>query len=146
MPKQTFLREVEIPTIEQFQIDYPHYAPLTTQEEGARLFELIMNSSSFVKAENATELNLPAVTGVAEICSFNVILTPHLKQYIGALVCSLMSANGYVKDKDRAVPHPAFAKGKLYKLLPQAFDTWRSNQKLQRNYPGGLNQLFGTPE
>ena len=37
------------------------------------------------------------------------------KQFIGAVVCSLMEANGYEKTgKKRSIPHNAFTKGEVY--------------------------------
>jgi hypothetical protein len=38
-----------------------------------------------------------------------------LKQFIGALVCSLMEANGFMKsNKKKSIPHHAYTKGEFY--------------------------------
>jgi hypothetical protein len=83
-----------------------------------------MSVKSFIKAEVFTELGLPAVTGVAERCysvakdEEEIKWRGYLKQFIGAVVCALMEANNYSKTGNKAsVPHHAFTKGEVYKLL-----------------------------
>lgn len=114
MEKQTMVFEANIPSAEQFLQAYPHYSSTYHSDAGKMLFSTIMTVKSFVKAKHATELKLPAVTGVADACVWVATLTPQLKQYIGAVVCCLMEANNYKKGKDKAIPHPSFTKGKMY--------------------------------
>jgi hypothetical protein len=71
-----------------------------------------------------TDLDLPAVAGVAKLCYRTVIeqnsleWNGFLKQFIGAVVCTLMEANGFEKTgTKRAIPHREFTKGEFYRLV-----------------------------
>jgi len=120
MQKQSVSLEAQIPDLDDFEGRFPQYGPFA-RNEGKFIFEVIMNPLSFFRAKFATEMSLPAVSGIAEIC-FNataqqnaIPFNSFLKQYIGALVCSIMEANGYSKTgKKKAIPHHAFTKGEFY--------------------------------
>jgi len=120
MKDQSFSLVVQIPELEDFEKRFPQYGPFA-RENGNFMFNLIMTPSSFLRCQIATELNLPAVAGIAEI-SFDatsqqsvVQFDGFLKQFIGALVCSLMEANGFAKTgKKKSVPHHAYSKGEFY--------------------------------
>lgn len=83
-----------------------------------------MTPESFNNARVATLVfGLPAVAGIAEACwqavqqQNDIEWRDFVKQYIGALVCTLMEANGFEKTGEkRAVPHPKFTKGEVYRL------------------------------
>ena len=120
MQKQTFILEAQIPNQDDFEKRFPQYGPFA-HNEGNFIFNAIMNPLSFFRAKVATEMNYPAVSGVAEICFHattqqNVVpFNGFLKQYIGAIVCVLMEANGYSKTgKKKSIPHHAFTKGEFY--------------------------------
>jgi hypothetical protein len=120
MQKQSVNLEAQIPDLNDFGERFPQYGPFA-RNEGNFIFNTIMNPFSFFRARFATEMNLPAVSGIAEICFHettqqNIIpFNGFLKQYIGALVCSLMEANGYSKTgTKKAIPHHAFTKGEFY--------------------------------
>jgi hypothetical protein len=120
MQSQTLTLNIQIPELADFVDRFPQYGPFA-RGNGHFMFNLIMSPLSFLRCQVATELNLPAVAGVAEI-SVNATSKQHvvafdgfLKQFIGALVCSLMEANGFLKSgKKKSVPHPAYTKGEFY--------------------------------
>jgi hypothetical protein len=74
------------------------------------------------------ELKLPAVSIIAGVChdalkAIGKELDDNTKRFIGALVCSVLEANGYQKkvrdnryDK-RAVSHPAFTIAQVYERI-----------------------------
>lgn len=114
---RAFETKVQIPSAEEFGAKYPQYGS-RPMGGGREFFRLIMQPASFLKAAFATdELDLPAVAGVAKLCaeaSYGRLAAAD-KQYIGALVCALMEANGYKKTgKKKAIPHKAFTKGEVY--------------------------------
>lgn len=120
MQKQSITLEAQIPDLSDFEERFPQYGPFA-RNDGNFIFNTIMNPLSFFRARFATEMNLPAVSGVAEHCFHattqqNIInFDSFLKQYIGALVCCLMEANGYSKTgKKKSIPHHAFTKGEFY--------------------------------
>ena len=123
MQNQSVNLKAQIPGLTDFGERFPQYGPFA-RNEGNFIFKVIMNPFSFFRAKFATEMNLPAVSGVAEICFHEtaqqkiVPFNGFLKQYIGALVCSLMEANGYSKTgKKKAIPHREFSKGEFYQCI-----------------------------
>jgi hypothetical protein len=118
-----FVLSVHLPTMEEFAERFPQRARYA-RNEGEFLFSVVMTPESFNNARVATLVfHLPAVAGVAETCwqavqQQNAIeWRDFVKQYIGALVCALMEANGFEKTGEkRAVPHQKFTKGELYRL------------------------------
>lgn len=121
MKTEVLKYEVEIPSFEDFGNQYPHYQNYALTV-GNNIFVKIMSPESFYKGMVSTIIGLPAVTGIAELISENIIPlkgTPNFnytKQYIGALMCSLMEANGYSKTGiKKSIPHLLFTKGELYK-------------------------------
>ena len=112
---------VSLPSISEFTERFPQYGPFS-KRDGGTLFKLIMTSDNFNRMQVLTEFNLPAVSGVAEICYQEAIRNqPHksfgyIKQYIGAVVCCLMESNNHRKTGEkRAIPHAKFTKGEVYK-------------------------------
>lgn len=68
-------------------------------------------------------LEMPAVAGIARSCyqqiqvQKEVSFSNFTKQFMGALVCTLMEANGFRKTgRKKAIPHPMFTKGEFYVL------------------------------
>ena len=113
---------VNIPTIEDFLTEHSNYSNLARVELNY-LFKLVMSAESFWLASVVTdELDLPAVAGIAKRCSD--IIDTHaeqkpvglVNQFIGAAMSCLMQANGYEKTGiKRAIPHPRFTKGEVYR-------------------------------
>ncbi len=126
MNHQEVVFRVNTPSIEEFAEQYPQYGP-SARNEYRFLFDRLMSPDSFVRCRVVTlDLELPAVAGVAAICfqavqaHETVQWSNRLKQFVGAVICSLMTANGFEKtETKRSIPHPAFTKGELYKLVMQ---------------------------
>lgn len=120
MKDQSFSLNVRVPELADFETRFPQYAPFA-RGNGNFIFKIVMTPLSFLRCQLATELNLPAVAGVAET-SFNAASQQNiiqfdgfLKQFVGALVCTLMEANGFTKSgKKKSVPHHAYTKGEFY--------------------------------
>lgn len=108
---------VHIPTLEEFGDRYKQYRNRAAGA-GRPLFDLVMRPESFIAAAVMTErLGLPAVVGVAGDCAPVVgrVMESTDKQFVGALVCSLMLANGYAKTgKKRSIPQDGWTKGEVY--------------------------------
>ena len=68
------------------------------------LFEKLMSPKALIMARAATEMNLPAVQGIADLCNdeFSLAIKKRAKkfisQFVGAVVCLLMEANGYTRS------------------------------------------------
>ena len=123
METRTYSISVNLPTIDDFINHFPHYGNFA-RKEGRFLFERIISPDSFNNATVITKtLELPAVTGIAEIC-YQLVLdngtiewSNFVKQFIGAVVCELMEANGYKKTGiKKSIPHKKFTKGEFYQL------------------------------
>ena len=120
--KSTFQIAVEVPTVETFASLYPPYGPWA-RGEGKFLFDLLMTPENFLRARFATELGFPGVAGIAHLCDAaaqnqgsELREDKFAKQAIGAIICVLLEANGLKKTSERkAIPHPAFTKGTVYK-------------------------------
>lgn len=112
-----------IPSKEDFfsKKQYKIFNNVMKDQTGINLFDAIMTPESFLRCKIVTEFDLPAVAAVAEKCKEiveNLKEELQLKQFIGAVVCCLMEANGYEKtNKKKAIPHDAFSKGEFYKLV-----------------------------
>jgi hypothetical protein len=124
MDTRTIEYRVNIPSVAEFAERYPQYGPLA-RNDFHFLFELLMSPDAFVRARVATlDFELPAVAGIAATC-YNAVQeqqTPQwnglLKQFVGAVLCSLMMANGFEKTgTKRAIPHHGFTKGEFYRLV-----------------------------
>ena len=118
-----YVLPVQLPSVDEFAQRFPQYGGYA-RGDGEFLFRVVMTPESFNYARVATLVfGLPAVAGVAEACvaaveQQNVVeWRDFIKQYIGALVCVLMEANGFEKTGvKRAVPHKKFTKGEVYHL------------------------------
>lgn len=121
MKIQTYSQPVNLPTIDEFRDKYPQYGNYA-ENEARFLYDEIVCPKSFIFAMAATKMEFPAVTGVAEEC-YQLVQTKgtiewrgFTKQFIGAVVCTLMEANGYEKTGiKKSVPHQKFTKGEVYK-------------------------------
>lgn len=123
METQTYTLSFNRPSVDEFALRFRQYGNFV-KSEGLALFDLIMTPESFISARVVTlDLGRPGVAGIARI------VTPILeqqtdqkrknlyKQYIGAVVCVLMEANGFEKTNEKkAVQYPGFTKGEVYKL------------------------------
>ncbi|MBT8379933.1 MAG: hypothetical protein KJN64_11970 [Ignavibacteria bacterium] len=120
MKIKMFTKEIYIPEMKEFTARYPQFAGLA-KGEGKFLFDIVMKPETFIQAMILTEYGMPAVTSVAELC-YNEAkkrktfkFTPRVKQFIGAMVGLLMSANGYVKTgRKKSIIHRAYTRGEFY--------------------------------
>jgi hypothetical protein len=120
MKTKIYSKKINIPELKEFSATYPQFAGLA-KEEGKFLFDIVMKSETFIQAMILTEYGMPAVTSVAELC-FNEAkkkrafkFTGRVKQFIGAMVASLMAANGYKKSgRKKSIIHRAYTRGEFY--------------------------------
>lgn len=123
MPSKDFVFTVNLPTIEEFGERFPQYKGYA-MNEGRFLYEIIISPESFIHARAITLiLELPALTAIAEACQKAVLSRGSLdnwdfqKQFIGAVVCKLMEANGFEKKgQKKSVPIDHFTRGEVYQL------------------------------
>jgi len=120
MKTKTYTRVINIPEVKEFAATYPQFAGLATGE-GKFLFEIVMKPETFIQAMILTEYGMPAVTSVAELCfneakkKRNFKFSARVKQFIGAMVASLMAANGYLKTgRKKSIIHRAYTRGEFY--------------------------------
>ena len=120
MKTLTYTENINIPSAADFAERYPQYAPFAISD-GQRLFEKIASPQALIMAKAATEMNLPAVQGIADLCNdeFFAVSKKNSKkfisQFVGAVVCSLMEANGYARSgKKKSVNHSNFSKSEFY--------------------------------
>lgn len=120
MKTGTYSKEIKIPEFKEFAETYPQFAGLA-KVEGKFLFDIVMKPETFIQAMVLTEYGMPAVTSVAELCyneakkrnSFK--FTSRMKQFIGAMIASLMIANGYTKTgRKKSIIHRAYTRGEFY--------------------------------
>lgn len=123
METRPFTLLVNLPTVDEFEERFPQYGNYARNEANF-LFERIVSPESFIYAKVATQLELPAVAGIADDCYKLVIENGTIewrgftKQFIGAVVCKLMEDNGFKKTEiKKSVPHPMFTKGEFYQLV-----------------------------
>ena len=121
MQPQSYVLQVNVPSVEEFSAKYKQYGPLANGP-GNFLFHVLVSPESFVRASIATELGHPAIDGVAEMAfqevakKDDILWNDNLKRFCGAAVCCLMEANGYRKSGERkSVRHHAFTKGEFYR-------------------------------
>jgi hypothetical protein len=120
MKKKTYSKEIFLPELKEFEITYPQFAGLASAE-GKFLFDIVMKPETFIQAMILTEYGMPAVTSVAELC-YNEArkkrgfqFTARVKQFIGAMIASLMAANGYNKTgRKKSIIHRAYTRGEFY--------------------------------
>jgi hypothetical protein len=120
MKKKTYSKEIYLPELKEFAAHYPQFAGLASGE-GKFLFDIVMKSETFIQAMILTEYGMPAVTSVAELC-YNEArkkkgfqFTGRVKQFIGAMIASLMAANGYNKTgRKKSIIHRAYTRGEFY--------------------------------
>ena len=117
---KSYSKEINIPDIKEFTVAYPQFAGLA-KGEGKFLFDIVMKPETFIQAMVLTEYGMPAVTSVAELC-YNEAkkrkgfkFTGRMKQFIGAMIASLMAANGYLKTgRKKSIIHRAYTRGEFY--------------------------------
>jgi hypothetical protein len=120
MKTRTYSKKIDIPDLKEFSTTYPQFAGLAVGE-GNFLFNIVMKPETFIQAMVLTEYGMPAVTSVAELC-FNeakknkgFVLSARVKQFIGAMIASLMTANGYNKTgRKKSIVHRAYTRGEFY--------------------------------
>lgn len=120
MKAKTYTKEINIPELKDFTAAYPQFAGIA-KGDGKFLFDIVMKPESFIQAMILTEYGMPAVTSVAEVC-FNEARKRHgfqftgrIKQFIGAMIASLMAANGYNKTgRKKSIIHRAYTRGEFY--------------------------------
>ncbi len=120
MKKKTYSKEIFIPELKGICSDIPAIRR-AGNGEGKFLFDIVMKSETFIQAMILTEYGMPAVTSVAELC-YNEArkkkgfqFTGRVKQFIGAMIASLMSVNGYKKTgRKKSIIHRAYTRGEFY--------------------------------
>ena len=120
MKTKVYSKQINIPELKEFSANYPQFAGIA-KGEGKFLFDIVMKPETFIQAMVLTEYDMPAVTSVAEVC-FNEAkkkrsfqFTPRIKQFIGAMIASLMASNGYKKSgKKKSIIHRAYTRGEFY--------------------------------
>ena len=121
MRTDRFSLSAQIPSTSDFAKVYRQYGPFAGGD-GLFLFDLISSADALNRARVATlDLKLPAVAGIAKTChdavaqQNRVAWSGFVKQFIGAVTCSLMEANGFRKTgRKRRIPHKAFTVGEVY--------------------------------
>lgn len=120
MKTRIYSREIHIPELKEFSENYPQFSGIA-KGEGKFLFDIVMKPETFIQAMVLTEYGMPAVTSVAELC-YNEArkkkgfqFTGRVKQFIGAMIASLMAANGYLKTgRKKSIIHRAYTRGEFY--------------------------------
>ena len=120
MKTKTYSRMINIPELKEFAVTYPQFAGIA-KVDGKFLFDIVMKPETFIQAMVLTEYGMPAVTSVAEVC-YNEAkkrrgfkFTGRVKQFIGAMIASLMTANGYNKTgRKKSIIHRAYTRGEFY--------------------------------
>ena len=94
MKTKIYTKQINIPELKEFAITYPQFAGLT-KGEGKFLFDIVMKPETFIQAMILTEYGI--------------------KQFIGAMIASLMAANGYKKSgRKKSIIHRAYTRGEFY--------------------------------
>jgi len=120
MKIKTYSKKICIPDMKEFAVSYPQFVGLA-KGEGKFLFDIVMKPETFIQAMILTEYGMPAVTSVAEVC-YNKAkkrsgfkFTGRVKQFIGAMIASLMVVNGYRKTgRKKSIIHRAYTRGEFY--------------------------------
>jgi hypothetical protein len=120
MKTKTYSKLIKIPELKDLTAAYPQFAGLA-KGEGKFLFDIVMKPETFIQGMVLTEYGMPAVTSVAELC-FNEAkkrrgfkFSGRMKQFIGAMIALLMTANGYRKTgRKKSIIHRAYTRGEFY--------------------------------
>ena len=120
MKKEGVEMSVMLVSIKEFLEKYPRFRTLMNNG-GEELFNIIVKKEVFIDVSILTKYGYPSVLGVAEECQMIIEKSNQLKadgltkQFIGAVVCVLMEANGYKKTGvKKSVPHSFFSVGEFY--------------------------------
>lgn len=120
MKDSTYIETVTVPSIEDFALQYPQYAPFA-QNGGIVLFERLTSPEALILAKAATNMNLAAVQGIADFCNSEFLSVINCKskrfvsQFVGAVVCTMMEANGYARSgRKKSVNHVNFSKSEYF--------------------------------
>jgi len=113
----TYFAFVALPTLSDFAGRFPQFGPRAANE-GAKYFALVMRAETFIDASALSRcLKVPAVAAIAQQATGlagGAISGPD-KQLLGALMCTLMEHNGFVKTgKKGSVPHNGWNRGEIY--------------------------------
>ncbi len=113
----TYFAFVKLPSLAEFAARFPQFGPKAANE-GAKYFELVMRAESFIDASALTRcLHVPAIAAIADQATAlagGEISGPD-KQLLGALMCTLMEHNGFVKTgKKGSVPRQGWNRGEIY--------------------------------
>jgi len=120
MKTKTYSKTLRIPDLKEFAAAYPQFAGIA-KGDGKFLFDIVMKPETFIQAMVLTEYGMPAVTSVAEVC-YNEAkkrrgfkFSGRVKQFIGAMISFLMTANGYKKSgRKKSIIHRAYTRGEFY--------------------------------
>ena len=120
MKTKIYSKEIHIPEFKEFEVSYPQFSELA-KNECRFLFDIVMQPETFIQAMVLTEHGMPAVTSIAEVCFDQAkkrngfIFTGRVKQFIGAMIASLITANGYNRTgRKKSIIHHAYTRGEFY--------------------------------
>lgn len=122
MKTQTLVIETNIPSVDDFAVQYRQYGPLA-RGDGKFLFDTLMSPECYVKIREATLLGHPGVDGVADLVFETVHNQTTLswddncKRFIGAMVACLAEANGLAKTGEKKSARKPFSKGEFYRVV-----------------------------
>lgn len=120
MKTQDLHLEIHFPEPEDFLKTYPHYRKFLAGP-GDELFAEIMRPGVYLQAKAAADFGYPSAWAAAELTSR--FMDKHgishqdrtTKTCVGAVICALMTANGYRKTGvKKSVPHPAISTAEVY--------------------------------
>ncbi len=122
MKQVPYQKNVTLLTVDEFESEYPQYGN-HARSGGKNIYDKLMTPKSFIYGLVSTTIGLPAVAGIAYMIEDEIIPLQknrsdfnYAKQFIGAVMCSLMEVNGCSRDyKKRSIPHPLFTKGEVFK-------------------------------
>lgn len=148
--KHNFNLDIE----KDFKTKYTAHIKRFNSVEGKLLLAIITDPVMILSMMIVSdELKLPAVSVIAGVCSdalkaIGKELNDNTKRFIGALVCSVLEANGYqkkVRDKDnsyekRAVSHSDFTVAQVYERVAP----YTENEILDRNRLYTVRQLYNS--
>ncbi len=120
MKIKAYSEKIFIPELKEFETLYPQFSDLA-KNKCRFLFDIVMQPETFIQAKVLTEHGMPAITSIAEVC-FNEAkkrkgfdFSGRVKQFIGAMIAALMTANGYKKTgRKKSIIHRAYTRGEFY--------------------------------
>ena len=108
----------------EFRLKYRNFAPIMDRAD-LDLWAELNNEVAFSHMRSATECwDYPAVAGITKqvapiLEQFSTAEQNHIKKAIGAMVCCIMEANGYIKTETKRsvppIPCRVFSRAEVYR-------------------------------